>query len=58
MKHKHKAKTAEKKFKAEALRMAKIALLTSVEWIDKKEITWALVNVRKAVKLLDVAGEV
>ena len=35
--------------------MAKFALGNAIQWIDKKDVTWSLVEAQRAVKLLEVA---
>ena len=42
--------------KRTALKLAKEAMTNAREWINKKEVTWALVEARRAVKLLEVVG--
>ena len=41
-------------FKRQALKMAREHVQNAAEWIDRKDVGWALVNARRAVKLLEV----
>jgi hypothetical protein len=53
-----KAREREKRMKREAMRMASISLGTAIEWIvQQRDAGWALVCVKRAVKLLEVANE-
>jgi hypothetical protein len=53
----NKAKTPEGKLKKALLESAMIDLNTAVVWLSKGDTTWASVNIRRAVKLLDAAME-
>lgn len=53
-----KNKKREKKLRADLLKQAKVELLTAIEWIDKGDSSWALVQVKTATKLIDVANEI
>jgi hypothetical protein len=53
-------KRDELDFRMQALRLARKTLLKAIEWLDVEDsdMTWALVNARSAVKLLEVAKEI
>lgn len=51
--------SSRKRFKADAVKLAVESLQTALEWTEKhKDVTWALVNAKAAVKLLEIAREV
>ncbi len=45
----------ENKFRCQAMKLAREALSVAIEWVDKKEVTWALTEINRAVKLLETA---
>ena len=46
---------ANAKFQRQAMSLAKEALSNAVLWLGKNELTWALVEANRAVKLLEIA---
>jgi hypothetical protein len=54
-KRKHSHVDPEKLFRQQALAMAEVALRNASLWAGKKEISWALTEAQRAVKLLEVA---
>jgi hypothetical protein len=65
-KHRHgesleRDRDAEKQFRKQAMQMARSALSKAIEWIDTGsggDPSWALVNAKSAVRLLEVAKEI
>lgn len=45
----------ERKLRAEALKVAKERLKVAIEWLERKEIGWALVEIEAAEKLVQAA---
>jgi hypothetical protein len=60
----HKGKKAarldreEAQFKKDALRIARRNLSKAIEWIDHKDVTWAIVMTQRALTLLEAARKV
>jgi hypothetical protein len=47
-------KTDENKLRFLAAKECKKALATAIEWMDKKEFSWATVQAKRALQLLDI----
>ena len=60
-KHERNEHKADQELRKQLMRMARFRLQKAIEWIDTKDgsdATWALVNAKGAVKMLEVAKDI